>query len=96
MKRPLKKEVSLPVGEAEQMVRLLKQVAQDRPLTPRIRRKLSQLAAEMEVRISLLKEGQIKISEKLLVAVLRAIAIMVHFQKEIREVASVLMSRKDQ
>ncbi len=95
MKNKLKKEVSLPVGEAEQMVRLLKQVAENRPLTPRIRRKLSEAAAGIQTRVSLLKDGQVKVSEKLLVVALRGISLLVHFQKEIREVASVLMGMKD-
>jgi hypothetical protein len=89
-----KKEVVLPVRVAEQTARLLKQVADNRPLTPRIRRKLSQAAAELEVRISLTSDGQVKIPNKLMVAVLRGIAFLVHFRTEIQEVASALMSIK--
>ena len=92
MKSKRKKEVVLPVRVAEQTARLLKQVANDRPLTPRIRRKLSQAAAELDVRIGLTNDGQVKLPKKLMIAVLRGIAFLVHFRTEIKEVASALMS----
>ena len=66
-----KKDVLLPVRVAEQLARLLKQAAEDRPLTPRIRRKLSQAATELEVRASLENDGRVKITKKLMVAALR-------------------------
>ena len=90
-----KKDVLLPVRVAEQLARLLKQAAEDRPLTPRIRRKLSQAATELEVRASLENDGRVKITKKLMVAVLRGITFLVHFRNELKGVASALMGMKD-
>lgn len=86
------KEVALPVRVAEETAHLLKQIAANRPLTPRIRRKLSQAAAELDVRIGLANDGQVKVPNKLVIVMLRGITILVHFRKEIKEAASALMS----
>lgn len=95
MKSRMKKDVPLPVRVIENTVRLLRQAADDRPLTPRLKRKLSQVAAELEVRARLTKDGQVRIPKRLTLAVLRGIAFLAHFHKEIGEVARALMGMKD-
>src|SRR5207245_2307545 len=95
MKSRMKKEVPLPVRVAEKTARLLNQAAADRPLTPQLKRKLSQAAAELEVRVRLAEDGQAKIPKKLTLVVLRCIAFLAHFHKEIGEAASALMGSKD-
>ena len=87
--------IKLPVRVVEDAVNLLRQVSEDRPLTPRLKRKLSQVAAELEVRVKLADDGQVRISKKLTLLVLRGMAILVHFHGEIKEVASVLIGIKD-
>ena len=85
------KNVVLSVGEASKTVELLKRAAAEKSLTTRLKSKLSQAAAELEVRVRLARDGQVSIPKKFVRMVLQGMVYLVHFRREIREVANSLI-----
>ena len=83
--------VSLSVGMATQVVKLLKKAAINESLATRLRSKLSRAAAEMEVCIRLKRDSQISVPKRLVETALRGMVYLVHFRKEILELANSLI-----
>jgi hypothetical protein len=90
------RDVTLPVGVAEQAAKLLRRAAAGESLTTRLRSKLSHAAAEMEVCIRLARDGQIDVPKRLVIMALQGMAYLVHFRHQIREVANSLIGINNQ
>lgn len=77
-----RRTVVLPKEVASKTIRLLRKAARKRSITPRLGRQMVDAAAKLETHAAMTTDGQVQLSEKQFVAVLRLLAYGVAFVKK--------------